>query len=179
MIPRPFRLAAVLACFSSFNPAQEPRPTTMAHRSAVYAPHGMIATSQPLATAAGLAVLQHGGNAIDAAVTAAAVLSVVEPMMTGIGGDMFALFWSAKEKRLIALNASGRAGALMTREELLRRGRTTNIPRGIETVTVPGALAGWQTLLDKYGTITLAQAVAPAIRYADDGFVVTPVIAGD
>ena len=67
----------------------------------------------------------------------------------------------------------------MTREELLRRGRTTNIPRGIETVTVPGALAGWQTLLDKYGTITLAQAVAPAIRYADDGFVVTPVIAGD
>ena len=156
-----------------------PRVPTMAGRSPIYAPNGVAATSQPLATSAALDVLQHGGNAIDAAVTAAAVLSVVEPMMTGIGGDMFALFWSAKEKRLIALNASGRAGALMTREELLRRGRTTNIPRGIETVTVPGALAGWQTLLDKYGTITLAQAVAPAIRYADDGFVVTPVIAGD
>ena len=155
------------------------RVPTMAGRSPVYAPNGIAATSQPLATTAALDVLQHGGNAIDAAVTAAAVLSVVEPMMTGIGGDMFALFWSAKEKRLVALNASGRAGTLMTREELLRRGRTTNIPRGIETVTVPGALAGWQTLLDTYGTITLARAVAPAIAYAEDGFVVTPVIAGD
>jgi gamma-glutamyltranspeptidase/glutathione hydrolase len=151
----------------------------MAGRSPVYAPNGVAATSQPLATSAALAVLERGGNAIDAAVTAAAVLSVVEPMMTGIGGDMFALFWSVKEQKLVALNASGRAGSLMTREELLRRGRTTNIPRGIETVTVPGALAGWQTLLDKYGTITLAQAVAPAIRYAENGFVVTPVIAGD
>lgn len=148
-------------------------------RSAVYAPNGVAATSQPLATTAAISVLQRGGNAIDAAVTAAAVLSVVEPMMTGIGGDMFVLFWSAKEHRLVALNASGRAGALMTREELLRRGRTTVIPRGVETITVPGALAGWQTLLDKYGTITLAQALQPAIGYAESGFVVTPVIAGD
>ena len=69
-------------------------------------------------------MLQHGGNAIDAAVTAAAVLAVVEPMMTGIGGDMFAIIWSAKEKKLVALNASGRAGSLMTREELVKRGRT-------------------------------------------------------
>src|SRR5437773_4496900 len=89
---------------------QPPRPTTMAHRSTVYAPHGMIATSQPLATAAGLAVLERGGNAIDAAVTAAAVLNVTEPMMTGVGGDMFALVWIAKEHKLVALNASGRAG---------------------------------------------------------------------
>src|SRR5438128_12670347 len=134
MIPRPFRLAAVLACFSSFNPAQEPRPTTMAHRSAVYAPHGMIATSQPLATAAGLAVLEHGGNAIDAAVTAAAVLNVTEPMMTGIGGDMFALVWIAKEHRLVALNASGRAGSLMTRETLLARGHQTMPQETVEDV---------------------------------------------
>ena len=115
---------------------------------------------------------------IDAAVTAAAVLAVVEPMMTGIGGDMFALMWSAKEKKLVALNASGRAGSLMTREELVKRGRQ-RIQRGIETVTVPGALAGWDALLKKYGTITLAQAVQPAIEYAENGFPVTPVISGD
>jgi len=151
----------------------------MAGRSPVYAPNGVAATSQPLATSVALAVLQRGGNAIDAAVTAAAVLSVVEPMMTGIGGDMFAIVWSAREQRLVALNASGRAGSLMTREELLRRGRTRNIPRGVEAITVPSALAGWQALLEKYGTITLAQAIEPAIRYAEEGFVVTPVIAND
>jgi gamma-glutamyltranspeptidase/glutathione hydrolase len=158
------------------------RVATMAGRSPVYAPNGVAATSQPLATTAAITVLQHGGNAIDAAVTAAAVLSVVEPMMTGIGGDMFALFWSAKDKHLVALNASGRAGALMTREELLKRGRT-HISRagghGAETITVPGALAGWDALLKKYGTITLAQALQPAIEYAENGYPVTPVIAGD
>jgi gamma-glutamyltranspeptidase/glutathione hydrolase len=151
----------------------------MAGRSPVYAPNGVVATSQPLASSAALRVLENGGNAIDAAVTAASVLSVVEPMMTGIGGDMFAIVWLAKEHRLVALNASGRAGSLMTRAELLKRGRTTTIPRGIETVTVPGALAGWQTLLDKYGTMKLAQVLQPAIGYARDGFVVTPVIAND
>ena len=158
---------------------QTTRPLSMAGRSPVYAPHGVAATSQPLATEAALAVLQRGGNAVDAAVTAAAVLSVVEPMMTGIGGDMFALVWSAKEGRLVALNASGRAGSLMTREELLRRGRTHVVGRSAESITVPGALAGWKALLDRYGTITLAQALEPAIHYAEEGFPVTPVIAGD
>ena len=155
------------------------RPLTMAARSTVYAPHGVVATSQPLASAAGLAVLQRGGNAVDAAVTAAAVLSVVEPMMTGVGGDMFAMVWIAKEHRLVALNASGRAGTLMTRAELLRRGRTKMPESGAETVTVPGALAGWAELLRKYGTITLAQALEPAIRYAEEGYPVTPIIAAD
>jgi gamma-glutamyltranspeptidase / glutathione hydrolase len=129
--------------------AQTPRAASMAGRSAVYAPHGVAATSQPLATEAAVAVLERGGNAIDAAVTAAAVLSVVEPMMTGVGGDMFALFWSSKEQRLVALNASGRAGSLMTRETLLQRGRTHVVGRSAESITVPGALAGWQALLSK------------------------------
>lgn len=151
----------------------------MAGKSPVYAPNGVAATSQPLATTTAIRVMQNGGNAIDAAVSAAAVLSVVEPMMTGIGGDMFAIIWLAKEKRLVALNASGRAGSLMTRAELIKRGRTNSIPRGIETVTVPGALAGWQALLDKYGTMPLAKVIEPAIGYAENGFVVTPVIAGD
>src|SRR5215213_3688786 len=101
-------------------PVTRPIPT-MAGKSTVYAPNGIAATSQPLATSAAVRVMQDGGNAIDAAVAAAAVLTVVEPMMTGIGGDMFAIVWSAKEKKLVALNASGRAGSLMTREELIKR----------------------------------------------------------
>jgi gamma-glutamyltranspeptidase / glutathione hydrolase len=170
MIPAALTLAAT---------SQAQRPLSLAGRSVVYAPHGIVSTSQPLASTAGLAVLQRGGNAIDAAVTAAAVLSVTEPMMTGIGGDMFAMVWIAKEHRLVALNASGRAGALATREELIKRGHTHMPTRGIEAVTVPGALAGWDALLKKYGTITLAQALAPAIRYADEGYPVTPIIAND
>jgi gamma-glutamyltranspeptidase/glutathione hydrolase len=155
------------------------RTPSMAGRSTVYVPHNVIATSQPLATAAGLAVLERGGNAVDAAVTAAAVLNVVEPMMTGAGGDMFALLWSAKEARLVGLNASGRAGALASREELVKRGHQTMPIDGAESITVPGALSGWAALLTKYGTITLAQALEPAIRIAEGGFPVTPVIAGD
>jgi gamma-glutamyltranspeptidase/glutathione hydrolase len=151
----------------------------MAGRSAVYAPHGVIATSQPLASSAGLAVLEHGGNAVDAAVTAAAVLGLVEPMMTGPGGDVFAIIWSAKEHKLIGLNASGRAGSLMTREALLARGLTRVPPASVEAVIVPGAVAGWQALLTKYGTITLAQALAPAIKLADGGFPVSPIISRD
>ncbi|HKE90770.1 MAG TPA: gamma-glutamyltransferase [Gemmatimonadales bacterium] len=158
---------------------QIPRPSTMAHRSTVFAPHGMIATSQPLATAAGLAVLQRGGNAVDAAVTAAAVLNVVEPMMTGIGGDMFAIVWNAKDHTLIGLNASGRAGSLMTRDALLARGHTAMPQETVEDVTVPGALSGWEALLQRYGTITLEQALQPAIGYAEEGFPVTPIIAQD
>ena len=150
----------------------------MAGRSTVYAPHGVIATSQPLATSAGLAVLQRGGNAIDAAVAAAAVLNLVEPHMTGIGGDMFALFWSAREQKLVALNASGRSGSLMTREELAKRGHTSVPLYGPEPITVPGALSGWAALLEKYGTLTLAEALAPAIRLAEEGFPVSPIIAG-
>jgi gamma-glutamyltranspeptidase / glutathione hydrolase len=151
--------------------------TAQQGRSTVYAPNGAIATSQPLATAAGLAVLQKGGTAIDAAITAAAVLSVVEPHMTGIGGDVFAIVWSAKDQKLYALNASGRSGSLMTRDELLKRGRRSIA--GVEAITVPGALSGWQALLQRFGTLTLADALAPAIQYADQGFPVTPIIAGD
>ncbi|HEY6060174.1 MAG TPA: gamma-glutamyltransferase [Gemmatimonadales bacterium] len=175
------RRALVALAVASAAPAavHAQRPTTMAHRSTVYAPHGMIATSQPLATAAGLAVLQRGGNAFDAAVTAAAVLNVVEPMMTGIGGDMFALVWVARERRLVALNASGRAGALMTREALLAKGHRSMPQETVEDVTVPGALSGWDALLTRYGTITLAQALQPAIGYAEEGFPVTPIIARD
>ena len=153
------------------------RPLSMAGRSVVYAPNGMVATSQPLASTTGLEVLRHGGNAIDAAVAAAAVLSVTEPHMTGIGGDMFAIVWLAKEQKLVALNASGRAGSGMTRDALVARGFQPGVQTGVLSVTVPGALAGWNMLVRAYGKRTLAQALAPAISYARDGFPVTPIIA--
>jgi gamma-glutamyltranspeptidase/glutathione hydrolase len=157
--------------------AQAQRPTTLAGRSTVYAPNAVIATSQPLASTAGLDVLRKGGNAIDAAVAAAAVLSVTEPHMTGIGGDMFAIVWLAREQKLVALNASGRAGSLMTRETLQARGFRAGSQQGVMSVTVPGALAGWDKLLRTYGKRTLAQALEPAIAYARDGFPVSPIIA--
>lgn len=158
--------------------AQAPE-VTMARRSTVYAPNAVIATSQPLATSAGLAMLQRGGNAFDAAIAAAAVLNVTEPHMTGIGGDMFAIVWSARDQRLYGLHANGRAGTLMTREELIQRGRESVPNRGAEAVTVPGALAGWDALLQRFGTRSLAEALEPAIEVAERGFPVTPIIAED
>ena len=153
------------------------RPTSMAGRSTVYAPSGMVATSQPLASTAGLEVLRTGGNAIDAAVAAAAVLSVTEPHMTGIGGDMFAIVWLAKEQKLVAINASGRAGSRMLRDTLVARGFRSGSQQGAMSVTVPGALAGWDMLLRTHGKRTLTQVLQPAIRYARDGFPVSPIIA--
>ena len=149
----------------------------MAGRSTVYAPNAAVATSQPLASAAGLEILRQGGNAIDAAVAAAAVLSVTEPHMTGIGGDMFAIVWLARDQKLVALNASGRAGSLMTRETLMARGFRAGSQQGVMSVTVPGALAGWELLVRTHGRRTLAQALQPAIAYARDGFPLTPIIA--
>ena len=163
---------AGLSFRAALGPAVEATPPR-----AVHAPHGVVATSQPLASQAGLAVLQRGGNAVDAAVTAAAVLSVVEPFMTGVGGDMFAMLWSARERRLVGLNGSGRSGSLMTREAMSSVGR---IPGdGPRTITVPGALSGWAALLGQYGTITLAEALAPAIALANEGFPISDVTASE
>jgi gamma-glutamyltranspeptidase / glutathione hydrolase len=159
--------------------AAQDMPAGAAGRSAVYAPNGVIATSQPLATSAGLAVLEAGGNAVDAAVTAAIVLTVTEPHMTGLGGDLFALYWSAEEGRLVGLNGHGRAGSRMTVEALREQGLDRIPGRGAVSVTVPGSLRGWADLLERYGTLSLAQAMAPAIRLADEGFPVSPVVARD
>ncbi len=165
----------VLAAMQQF-PGDRPAPNPRATRSVVFARNGAIATSQPLATAAGLRVLQSGGNAIDAAVTAATVLSVVEPTMNGIGGDLFALVYDAKTKTIRGLNASGRAPAAASLDEFKRR-RLDKIPyRGELSVSVPGVVDGWSELLAKHGTITLAQALEPAIRYAREGYGISEVI---
>jgi gamma-glutamyltranspeptidase/glutathione hydrolase len=158
-------------------PGDRPAPNPRATRSVVLARNGVIATSQPLASAAGLKVLQDGGNAIDAAVTAAAVLSVVEPTMNGIGGDLFAIVYDAKTKRVRALNASGRSAKAATPEEFKRRGLDAIPYRGELSVSVPGVVDGWHELLSKHGTRTLAQALAPAIQYARDGYAVSEIIA--
>jgi gamma-glutamyltranspeptidase / glutathione hydrolase len=158
-------------------PGDRPTPNPRATRSVVMARNGIIATSQPLASAAGLQILQGGGNAIDAAVTAAAVLAVVEPTMNGIGGDLFAIVYDAKTKTLRALNASGRAGAAATPAYFAGR-KLTSIPhRGELSVSVPGVVDGWAELLAKHGTITLAQALAPAITHAREGYAVAEVLA--
>ena len=146
-------------------------------RSTVLARNGMVATSQPLAALAGLRQMMQGGNAVDAAVAAAAVLNVVEPVSTGVGGDMFALVWNNKEKSLRALNGSGRSPAAASLEELRAQGHNRMPEFGVHTVTVPGAVHGWETILESCGTMSLSQVLQPAIEYAREGFPVSEVIA--
>jgi len=146
-------------------------------RSVALGRRGLIATSQPLASAAGLGVLHAGGNAIDAAVTAAAVLAVVEPTMTGVGGDLFAIVHEAGPDRTVGLNASGRAPAAATLEDLGRRGHRAMPRTGPLAISVPGAVDGWGQLLARHGTLPLADALAPAIDLARRGFPVAEVVA--
>jgi gamma-glutamyltranspeptidase/glutathione hydrolase len=142
-------------------------------RSAVLARHGMVATSQPLAAMAGLRVLQAGGNAADAAVTTAAMLNVVEPMSTGVGGDCFALIFENQSGQVSALNGSGRAPAAFTLAEAQRRGLREIPLTGPLPVTVPGTVSGWAALLRRFGTMSLADCLAPAIAAAEEGFAVS------
>lgn len=146
------------------------------HRSTVYGRGGMVASSQPLATAAGLSILARGGNAADAAVAIAAALNVTEPTSTGIGGDMFALYYDTKTRQVSALNGSGRAPANLTLERLDREGFRGELPPyHAHTVSVPGACAGWVDLVEKHGSLSLAELLAPAIRLAEEGFPVAPL----
>jgi gamma-glutamyltranspeptidase/glutathione hydrolase len=147
--------------------------TFPSRRSGVLGRHGMVATSQPLAAIAGLEMLMKGGNAADAAVTVAAMLNVVEPMSTGIGGDCFALVYEAKTGQVTALNGSGRAPAAFTLEEAQRRGLKEIPLLGPLPVTVPGTASGWEALLRRFGTMTLADCLAPAIATAEEGFPVS------
>jgi gamma-glutamyltranspeptidase / glutathione hydrolase len=145
-------------------------------RSPVYSRNGIVATSQPLATAAGLEILSKGGNAADAAIAVGAALNVTEPSSTGIGGDMFALYYSATTKQVTALNGSGRAPAALTLDRLRKDGFSTELPPfHVHTVTVPGACAGWFDLIERHGSLAMAEILAPAIRLASEGFPVGPI----
>ena len=139
----------------------------------------MVASSQPLASHTGLEILKRGGNAVDAAIAMAAVLNVTEPNMTGIGGDAFAMVYSAKTKKLEALNASGRAPKALTVEHVTALGHKQMPTTGMEPITVPGAFDGWITLLEKHGTMKLADLLAPAIALAENGFPVAEKTVAD
>jgi len=139
-------------------------------RSIVRAEHAMVASSQPLASEVGLEILRRGGNAIDASIAMAAVLNLTEPMMTGAGGDLFALVYWSKTRELRGLNASGRAPRALNLDHFAKKGIREMPADGMEPITVPGAVDGWTTLLDKYGTMKLADVLAPAIEYAENGF---------
>jgi gamma-glutamyltranspeptidase/glutathione hydrolase len=146
------------------------------YRSPVYSRNGIVSTSQPLATAAGLEILAGGGNAADAAVAAGAALNVTEPSSTGIGGDMFALYYSADTEQVTALNGSGRAPAALTLDRLKKEGFSAELPPfHAHTVTVPGACAGWFDLIGKHGSLSMSEILAPAIRLASEGFPVGPL----
>jgi gamma-glutamyltranspeptidase / glutathione hydrolase len=151
-------------------------------RSVVATRHGIVATSHPLAAMAGVQMLERGGTAIDAAIAANAVLGVVEPMMSGIGGDLFAIVSDGRTGSLSGLNASGWSPARLTPSYLAKQ-RPHSDPshampeRGILSVTVPGAVAGWASLRERFGRLPLAKILEPAIRYAEDGFPVSEIVA--
>ena len=163
--------------FTNFRHGDRPAPNAQGGRSPVLAMNGMVATSQPLASVAALRVLQEGGSAVDAAITAAAVLNVVEPMMTGIGGDVFAILYMQKDGKPVALNSSGWAGSRATPDFFRSRGLESIPTSGMHSVSVPGAVAGWFKLHERYGKLPIARLLAPAIGYAQEGFPVSDVIA--
>jgi gamma-glutamyltranspeptidase/glutathione hydrolase len=146
-------------------------------RQVLYATKGLVAASQPLGAQLGLDIMKRGGNAVDAAVACAAAMTVLEPVSNGIGGDAFVILWSAREKRLAALNASGTAPALMTEEALRSRG-FRNVPRfGLLPITVPGAPSAWAAVSEKYGKLPFRDLMEAAARLAEEGFPVSPVTA--
>ena len=139
---------------------------THASRSEVIAPHGMAATSQPLATQIALDVLKAGGSAVDAAIAANAALGLMEPTGCGIGGDLFAIVWDAESKELTGLNGSGRAPQAMTLDYFRERGLTSIPSFGPLPVSVPGTVDGWFELHDRYGRLPMEELLAPACSRA-------------
>lgn len=152
-----------------------------ATRSEVLATHGMVCTSVPAATEVGVEILKRGGSAVDAAIAANATLGLMEPVSSGIGGDLFAIVYSAKEKKLYGINGSGRSPLGLTydqmKTELAKLHRETIPPLGMLPISVPGCVDAWGELHKKFGKLKLSDDLAPAIRYADEGFPVTDLIA--
>ena len=146
-------------------------------RSMVISRNGIVAAESPLAAQAGVQILQHGGNAVDAAIAANAMMGVVAPMMNGIGGDLFVIVYDAKAGKLYGLNASGWAPKGLTPEYLRKQGLRDMPQQGVNAITVPGVVDGWQKLAERFGRKKLAEDLAAAIRTAQDGFPVPEMTA--
>ena len=180
-----FSLAAFGCAPVDADPSSEPVDGTSAvefpatNRPDVRGVHGAVSSDHPLATAAGYAVLQNGGNAVDAVVTMAGVLAVVRPHMNGVGGDAFGIFLDGATGDVVGMNGSGRAGALATPSFFEQAGRESIPGSGPLSVSLPGAVAAWDDALARFGTISLREALAPAIAYARDGFPVSTHLASD
>ena len=169
---------AVMGAITAGVGAQQPaanRP--IVGRSVVATKYGIVAASQPLSARAGVQILERGGNAVDAAIAANAVMGVVEPAMNGIGGDLFAIVYEAKTGKLHGLNAGGWAASGLTPGFLRNKGLKQMPGRGIYSITVPGAVAGWDELQSKFGKLPMRDTLASAIFYAERGFPVTQVVA--
>ena len=172
----------VIACFGiSFGQIDRITGKPFATRSEVLARHGMVCTSVPAATQVGLDTLKRGGNAVDAAIAANATLGLMEPVSNGIGGDLFAIVYSAKENKLYGINGSGRSPLGLSyeqmRAELDKLHRKTIPPRGMLPISVPGTVDAWSELHKKFGKLKFSDDLAPAVKYAEEGFPVTELIA--
>ncbi len=147
-------------------------------RSVVVAKHGIVATSIPLAAEVGVDILKAGGNAADAAIATNAMLGLTEPMSCGIGGDVFVIYWDNKTKKLYGLNGSGRSPYTLNRDVFKQKGLKSIPGEGVLSWSVPGCVDGWETLRARFGSKPLAEILAPAIDYAENGFAVSEIIAG-
>ncbi len=156
---------------------ERPAANSRQSRSVVVARNGMVATSQPLAADVGLDILKAGGTAADAAIATNAMLGVVEPMSCGIGGDVFVLYWDAATKKLSGLNGSGRSPFALSRDVFRRKGLSQIPDAGPLSWSVPGCVDGWEELRRRFGTMSLAKLLEPAIQYAEEGFAVSEIIA--
>ncbi len=174
-------ILVVLAMIAGQGGAQNAPPVAPVDRpqarSMVITQDGIVAAESPLAAQAGVAMLRSGGNAVDAAIAANAVMGVVAPMSNGIGGDLFVIYYEAKSGKLYGLNASGPAPTALTAQFLREKGIRAMPRRGIYSVTIPGAVDGWQKILEKFGTKKFSEVLAPAIRIAEQGFPVTEWVA--
>jgi gamma-glutamyltranspeptidase/glutathione hydrolase len=173
-----FCIGFIFVCMARAQEKPAANPLPVPGRSVITTRYGIVAASQPMAATAGIQMLERGGNAVDAAIATNAVMGLMEPTSNGIGGDLFAIFYEAKTGKLYGLNSSGWAPKALTPESLAAKGAKTMPERGIDSATVPGVVAGWAALRERFGTLPFSTLLAPAIYYAENGVPINEITAG-